>query len=136
MASSTETALYPTLSARPIERVAILFAGGPAPAANAVISTAAASFRRSGIEVMGIMHGYAHLIDYRDDNPLKEGRDYIVLDQSNLKRTRNTRGILIGTSRTNPGKGHLTAGSPGRSRAHRPASHRASSARVAGRQCA
>ena len=47
MASSTDTALYPTLPARPIERVAILFAGGPAPAANAVISTAAASFRRN-----------------------------------------------------------------------------------------
>jgi ATP-dependent phosphofructokinase / diphosphate-dependent phosphofructokinase len=104
MASLTGTALYPTLPGRQIKRVAILFAGGPAPAANAVISTAAASFRRNGIEVLGIMHGYAHLIDYRDDNPLKEGRDYIVLDQSNLKRTRNTRGILIGTSRTNPAK--------------------------------
>ncbi len=73
-------------------------------AANAVISTAAASFRRSGIEAIGIMHGYAHLVDYRDDNPMKEGRDYIVLDQTNLRRTRNTRGIIIGTSRTNPGK--------------------------------
>ena len=39
-----------------------------------------------------------------DDHPMEEGRDYIVLDQTNLKRTRNTRGILIGTSRTNPGK--------------------------------
>ncbi len=104
MSALTETALYPVIPARAIKRVAILFAGGPAPAANAVISTAAASFRRNGIEVIGIMHGYAHLIDYRDDNPMKEGRDYIVLDQSNLRRTRNTRGILIGTSRTNPGK--------------------------------
>jgi len=95
-----------------IKRVAILFAGGPAPAANAVISTAAASFRRHGIEVLGILHGYAHLVEYRDDYPMQQGRDYVVLDQSNLRRTRNTRGILIGTSRTNPGKdvsrpGHL-----------------------------
>jgi 6-phosphofructokinase len=87
-----------------IKRVAILFAGGPAPAANAVISTAAASFRRHGIEVLGILHGYAHLIEYRDDHPMQEGRDYVVLNPTNLKRTRNTRGILIGTSRTNPGK--------------------------------
>jgi 6-phosphofructokinase 1 len=87
-----------------IRRVAILFAGGPAPAANAVISTAAASFRRLGIEALGILHGYAHLIEYSDEHPMKEGRDYVVLDQRNLKRTRNTRGILIGTSRTNPGK--------------------------------
>jgi len=84
--------------------VAILFAGGPAPAANAVISTAAASFRRHNIEVLGIMHGYAHLVEFGDDHPMKAGRDYIVLDQTNLRRTRNTRGILIGTSRTNPGK--------------------------------
>jgi len=112
MSSSAETALYPTIPQRAIQRVAILFAGGPAPAANAVISTAAASFRRQGIEVLGILHGYAHLIEYRDDRPLKEGHDYIVLNQSNLRRSRNTRGILIGTSRTNPGKdvshpGHL-----------------------------
>ncbi len=104
MSALSETGLYPVPAARAIKRVAILFAGGPAPAANAVISTAAASFRRQGIEVLGIMHGYAHLIEYRDDQPLKEGRDYLVLDQSNLRRTRNTRGILIGTSRTNPGK--------------------------------
>ena len=31
-------------------RVAILFAGGPAPGANAVISTAATSFMRNGTE--------------------------------------------------------------------------------------
>jgi 6-phosphofructokinase 1 len=81
-----------------------LFAGGPAPAANAVISTAAAAFRRRDIEVLGILHGYAHLVEYADNYPMQEGRDYIVLDQQNLKRTRNTRGILIGTSRTNPAK--------------------------------
>ena len=104
MSSLPETAQYPALGARTIKRVAILFAGGPAPAANAVISTAAATFRRHGIDVLGIMHGYAHLIEYRDDRPMKEGSDYIVLDQSNLRRSRNTRGILIGTSRTNPGK--------------------------------
>ena len=82
----------------------MLFAGGPAPAANAVISTAAASFRRQGIEVLGIMNGYAHLVEYGEEHPMQAGRDYIVLDQSNLRRSRNTRGILIGTSRVNPGK--------------------------------
>ncbi len=71
--------------------MAILFAGGPAPAANAVISTAAASFRRHGIEVLGILHGYAHLVEYGDDHPMKEGRDYIVLDQSKLQVARGTR---------------------------------------------
>ena len=86
------------------KRVAILFAGGPAPAANAVISTAAVSFLRSGIEVLGIKHGYSSLADYTPEKPLQEGQAYIKLDHAALKRTRNSQGIMIGTARTNPGK--------------------------------
>lgn len=88
----------------PIRRVAILFAGGPAPAANAVISTAAASFLRRGIEVVGILNGYSHLVEYSPENPLVEGQDYITITPQRLRRTRNSRGILIGTARSNPGK--------------------------------
>src|SRR6266478_388746 len=84
-------------------KVAILFAGGPAPAANAVISTAAASFLRNGIQVVGVMHGYSHLVEFGESHPLQEGRDYIYLTSKNLRRTRNSQGILIGTARTNPG---------------------------------
>jgi 6-phosphofructokinase len=87
-----------------IHRVAILFAGGPAPAANAVISTAAISFLRNNIDVVGVLHGYSHLVEYAADRPLVENRDYIRINQQVLKRTRNTQGILIGTARTNPGK--------------------------------
>ena len=47
------------------KRVAILFAGGPAPGANAVISTAATAFLRNDIEVVGVKHGYSHLVEYR-----------------------------------------------------------------------
>ena len=100
-------------SPRQIRRVGILFAGGPAPAANAVISTAASAFLRHSIEVLGILNGYAHLVEFGPDHPMQEGRDYMVLDQTTLRRTRNTRGIMIGTARTNPGKdvshpSHLT----------------------------
>jgi 6-phosphofructokinase 1 len=87
-----------------IRRVAILFAGGPAPAANAVISTAAVSFLRNNIEVIGVLNGYSHLIEYAPDHPLQEGRDYIKITHKTLKRTRNSQGILIGTARANPGK--------------------------------
>src|SRR5262245_19268364 len=85
-----------------IKRVAILFAGGPAPAANAVISTAAASFLRNDCEVLGILYGYSHLAEYTPEKPLAEGVDYIKLNHGSLKRSRNTQGIMIGTSRTNP----------------------------------
>jgi 6-phosphofructokinase 1 len=87
-----------------IRRVAILFAGGPAPAANAVISTAAVSFLRNNIDVVGIKYGYSHLMEYGPDHPMQEGRDYIQINHQVLRRTRNTQGIMIGTSRANPGK--------------------------------
>src|SRR5665213_2448107 len=85
-------------------RVAILFAGGPAPAANAVISTAAVSFLRNGIEVVGCLNGYSHLVEYSADHPLQEGRDYVLITHKLLRRTRNSQGIMIDTARTNPGK--------------------------------
>jgi ATP-dependent phosphofructokinase / diphosphate-dependent phosphofructokinase len=94
----------PPLMPSNIHRVAILFAGGPAPAANAVISTSAVSFLRNNIEVIGIMHGYSHLLEYAPDRPLVENRDYLHINQNVLKRTRNSQGILIGTARANPGK--------------------------------
>lgn len=95
---------HPAQAAHDFKKVAILFSGGPAPAANAVISTCAASFRKSGIDVVGVLHGYRHLMEYSDDNAMEEGRDYIVLDDQSLNRTRNQRGIIIGTARANPGK--------------------------------
>ena len=94
----------PTRQAK-IKRVAMLFAGGPAPAANAVISAAAVSFLRGGSEVIGIKHGYSNLIEYEAGKRLLlEGKDYIRIEHATLKRTRNSQGILIGTSRANPGK--------------------------------
>jgi ATP-dependent phosphofructokinase / diphosphate-dependent phosphofructokinase len=100
----SSTLSRPPLMQSSIRRVAILFAGGPAPAANAVISTAAISFLRNNIDVVGVLHGYSHLVEYAPDHPLVENRDYIRINQTVLKRTRNSQGILIGTARTNPGK--------------------------------
>ncbi len=103
----------PTTLSRPpkvhhnFKRAAILFAGGPAPAANAVISTAAVSFLRNDIEVLGILYGYSNLVEFGPNHPLQAGRDYLVLDHARLKRTRNSQGIMIGSARTNPGK-HVT----------------------------
>jgi 6-phosphofructokinase 1 len=97
----------PTVSTD-IRRVALLFSGGPAPSANAVISTCAGSFMRNGIGVVGLRYGYSNAIDYTPDKPLVEGKHYMVIDETALKRTRNTQGILIGTARANPGK-HVEA---------------------------
>ncbi len=86
------------------KKVAILFAGGPAPAANAVISAAAVSFLRRGTEVIGVKNGYSPFEKFGPEQPLVEDKHYIKIDHPILKRTRNSQGILIGTARTNPGK--------------------------------
>lgn len=104
MSENFDTLRRPPKVSVPFRRCAILFAGGPAPAANAVISAAAISFLRNDIEVVGILHGYSNLSEFGPDRPMQEGKDYIVLDQKKLRRTRNSQGIMIGTARTNPGK--------------------------------
>ena len=90
------------------KRVALLFAGGPAPGANAVISACAISFIRQGIEVVGIRYGYSNLMEYSPATPLVEGVHYKNLTEPSLRRTRSKEGIIIGTARANPGK-HITA---------------------------
>jgi hypothetical protein len=67
------TEVYSSTPKRQFKKVAILFSGGPAPAANAVISTAAASFLRRGTEVVGIKHGYSNLEKYDPATPLVAG---------------------------------------------------------------
>ena len=98
------TSPQPSPDSRPIKKAAILFAGGPAPAANAVISTAAVSFLRNDVAVVGVLNGYSRLVEFGPDRPLEEGPDYVVMTHKLLRRTRNSRGILIGTARTNPGR--------------------------------
>ena len=57
-----------------VKKVAILFSGGPAPAANAVIGGAALCFARAGVEVYGMLNGYSHLVEYKEGDVLEEGK--------------------------------------------------------------
>jgi len=97
-----------------IQRVAIVFSGGPAPAANAVISAAAISFMEDGRQVIGFFHGYSNLEDYHPvTHRLLPDEHYRIFVEKDVNGLRNSRGIVIGTARTNPGKGiekpeHLT----------------------------
>jgi 6-phosphofructokinase 1 len=104
MTDQQSTMSSPLAATHRFRRVAILFAGGPAPAANAVISTAATAFLRHNTEVVGVLHGYSNLVEYSPECPLEEGRHYVMLTNRLLGRTRNSQGIIIGTARTNPGK--------------------------------
>jgi ATP-dependent phosphofructokinase / diphosphate-dependent phosphofructokinase len=94
------------MSERPIHRIGIIFSGGPAPAANAVISAAAISFLDTEREVLGFFHGYDHLQQYHpESHPLIADEHYRRFTHRDLRGQRNERGILIGTARANPGKG-------------------------------
>src|SRR5690242_20505319 len=85
-------------------RVGIVFSGGPAPGANAVIAAAASSFRRAGSEVLGILRGYSRLEQHTPGKELVSGTHYRLIEDRDLQGLRNARGVLIGTARANPGK--------------------------------
>ena len=86
-------------------RVGLVFSGGPAPGANAVITAAASSLRRAGYDPVGFLHGYSAFETYdRERGPLVEGRDYRIIEDRDLRGLRNSRGVFIGTARANPGK--------------------------------
>src|SRR4051794_7089773 len=88
-----------------IRRVAIVFSGGPAPAANAVISSAAISFLEDDRQVVGFFHGYSNLQDYDAvTHRLLPDTHYRAFTERDLRGLRNSRGIIIGTARANPGK--------------------------------
>jgi ATP-dependent phosphofructokinase / diphosphate-dependent phosphofructokinase len=89
-----------------VRRVGIVFSGGPAPAANAVISAAAISFLEDERQVIGFFHGYSNLQDYHPvTHRLLPDEHYRIFEERDLSGLRNSRGIVIGTARTNPGKG-------------------------------
>jgi len=89
-----------------VRRVGILFAGGPAPGANAVIGAAATCFRRGGWEAVGILHGYSALQQFDPmEAPLVPEEHYQVFTDQDLRGLRNSRGVFVGTARANPGKG-------------------------------
>lgn len=88
------------------KRVALVFSGGPAPGANAVISTVASAFRRAGWDVYGLLHGYSGVSEYDGDpSGLVEGVTYRDIQDADLRGLRNARGVFLGTARVNPGRG-------------------------------
>ena len=89
-----------------IRRVGIVFAGGPAPGANAVIAAAASSFIEDQREVLGFFHGYSYLQEYGPgEKGLLPDQHFRILEERDLRGLRNNRGIIIGTARANPCRG-------------------------------
>jgi len=87
------------------EKIALLFSGGPAPSANAVISASALTFLNAGHSVIGFYKGFEFLQAYEQHNPysLVEGLHFKRLGLE-LTKWRTQTGVLLKTSRANPGK--------------------------------
>jgi len=95
----------PSWKGNDISRVGMIFSGGPAPGANAVISAAAVSFLDTGRVVIGFKQGYEYLQHYDPvTNRLERNVHYREFKLPDVTGVRNSQGILIGTSRANPGK--------------------------------
>lgn len=92
------------MSRKPIKRVAMLFSGGPAPAANDVIGSAGISFANAGLEVVGILQGYKYIENFSSEKQLSEGVHFLSLDLDDLTQARLRKDIILKTSRANPGK--------------------------------
>lgn len=85
-------------------RVGVLFSGGPAPSANAVISSVALNFLDNNVPVIGIMRGYEFLQDFNKNYPkLRKDVHYGNITYE-ITKARNRSGIFLRTSRANPGK--------------------------------
>lgn len=87
------------------KKIGLVFSGGPAPSANAVISSVCLSFIDKKIPIIGFFYGFEYLekFDSHDRYSLVEKVHYETLDAS-IARIRNRRGVYLKTSRANPGK--------------------------------
>jgi len=82
-------------------RIGILVGGGPAPGINGVIASAAIEALNSGLEVIGIYDGYAHIAQ-------GDTSQVAPLQLDDVSRIHNTGGSILRTSRTNPAKDEAT----------------------------
>ena len=88
-----------------IKHVGILFSGGPAPAANTVLSAAVMNFINAGVEVYGFLQGFHFIQNYEEGVELIPNDQYKIMTLADVSGIRNQRAITIKTSRANPGKG-------------------------------
>ncbi len=86
-------------------KIGILFSGGPAPAANSVISSLTLSFLNEGFSVIGFIRGFEYLERFDPRDPMSLLRDYHYRELSaEVTKIRHSSGVYLKTSRANPGR--------------------------------
>ncbi|MDD3858833.1 MAG: 6-phosphofructokinase [Bacteroidales bacterium] len=85
--------------------IAVVFSGGPASGANSVISSLSLNFSNAGFPVIGFIKGFEYLEQFSSQHSegLEKNIHYITLDRE-MARIRGNAGIILKTSRANPGK--------------------------------
>jgi len=78
-------------------KLAILVGGGPAPGINSVIGAATIRACLSGVEVVGLLDGYKHLIEGSTEHT-------VPLRIDGTSRIHFRGGSFLGISRANPTK--------------------------------
>src|ERR671939_316035 len=87
--------MHMSTSAKPVERLALLVGGGPAPGINGVISSVTIEAGEQGTEVIGFRDGFKWLVEGSADH-------YRRLTIEDVKSIQLRGGSILGTSRTNP----------------------------------
>jgi len=85
------------------QRVGIVFSGGPAPGANAVIEMATHLLLNHKVPVVGFVRGYKYLVEMTFGQ-LKAGVHYLDMTHGMVDGIRESGGVILKTSRVNPGK--------------------------------
>jgi ATP-dependent phosphofructokinase / diphosphate-dependent phosphofructokinase len=85
------------MAASPIAKMALVVGGGPAPGINGVISAVTLQALNHGIQVLGILDGYTHLIEGRSDM-------IRTLFKNDVRYMDLRGGSMLRTARANPTK--------------------------------
>src|ERR1700722_8349286 len=85
----------------PVDTLAILVGGGPAPGINGVIASATIEAVNNGLRVIGLLDGYYHIA--RGDTT-----HVLELSIEDVSRIHFSGGSTLRTSRTNPAKDEQT----------------------------
>ena len=81
------------MNATTIRHVGILFSGGPAPAANTVLSAAVMNFINAGVEVYGFIQGFHFIQDFDESTELVPDEHYKIMTLADVSGIRNHRAI-------------------------------------------
>lgn len=89
--------------------LAILTGGGDVPGLNPAIRAITMRALREGYEVLGLMRGWAGLLEIERDPQADNSKRYMVLTEELVNQIGTTGGTFLKTSRTNPAKVELEA---------------------------